>query len=79
MEHEHRQRRLQKMGMMDDTSAPSTFVSNSPSYASSEVPTLDIADTFDDTALPTSEEPKKTKGEKDGEFARMDDYDTTGP
>lgn len=81
------------MGMDEDTSAPSTFVSDfpsgSPSITSSEVPTLDLVDAFDSdtsTAIPTDEptkEPKKSKGNEDdvedGDFARTEDYDITEP
>lgn len=88
----NRHRRLQ-MGMDEDTSAPSTFVSDfpsgSPSITSSEVPTLDLVDAFDSdtsTAIPTDEptkEPKKSKGNEDdvedGDFARTEDYDITEP
>jgi hypothetical protein len=85
-----RRRRLQKMGMDEKTSAPSTFVSDFPSGAPaltlSEVPTLNLIDALvADTAIPTSEptnEPKSTKGDKPKEdlaaFARPEDYDAAG-
>jgi hypothetical protein len=82
-----KRRRLQKMGMDENTSAPSTFVSDfpsgAPSFTSSEVSTLNLIDALDaDTSIPTSEPtkaPKSTKGDKPNDdlaaFARPEDYD----
>lgn len=72
-----------------DTSAPSTYdsmvPSGSPSFTSSEVPTIDFADGLvDGTAIPTdapTKSPKRSKGadDEEGEFARPEDYDNTDP